>query len=82
MVATSALSVLHQIFAFLALCALALVYIARSLQVLDVYGKLLMEQTVSDETTELDFSNKASGVYFLRVIDGNSIVTTQKVVRR
>ena len=52
------------------------------LQVLDVYGKLLMEQTVSDETTELDFSNKASGVYFLRVIDGNSIVTTQKVVRR
>ena len=52
------------------------------LQVLDVYGKLLMEQTVTGETTELDFTNKASGIYFLRVIDGNSIVTTQKVIRR
>ena len=52
------------------------------LQVLDVYGKLLMETEVSGQTTELDFSDKASGVYFLRVIDGNSIVTTQKVVRR
>ena len=52
------------------------------LQVLDVYGKLLMETTVSGQTTELDFSDKASGVYFLRVIDGNSIVTTQKVIRR
>ena len=52
------------------------------LQVLDVYGKLLMETTVSGQTTELNFSDKASGVYFLRVIDGNSVVTTQKVIRR
>lgn len=52
------------------------------LQVLDVYGKLMMEKEVSGQTTELDFSDKAAGVYFLRVIDGNSIVTTQKVVRR
>ena len=52
------------------------------LQVLDVYGKLLMEQTVTEAVTELDFSNKASGIYFLRVIDGNNVLTTQKVVRR
>lgn len=52
------------------------------LQVLDVYGKLLMEQVVTESTTEIDFSDKASGIYFLRVIDGNSILTTQKVIRR
>ena len=52
------------------------------LQVLDVYGKLLMEQTVTEAVTELDFSDKASGIYFLRVIDGNNVLTTQKVVRR
>ena len=52
------------------------------LQVLDVYGKLLMEQIVTEAAVELDFSNKASGVYFLRVVSDNQVVTTQKVVRR
>lgn len=52
------------------------------LQVLDVYGKLLMEQTVTEATAELNFSDKAAGIYFLRVIDGNKVLTTQKVVRR
>lgn len=52
------------------------------LQVLDVYGKLLMEQPVTEATTELDFSDKASGIYFLRVISDNDVLTTQKVIRR
>lgn len=52
------------------------------LQVLDVYGKLLMEQTVTETTTEINFSDKASGIYFLRVIDGNSVLSTQKIIRR
>lgn len=52
------------------------------LQVMDVYGKLLMDQTVKETTTELDLTDKASGIYFLRVIEGNNILTTQKVIRR
>lgn len=52
------------------------------LQVLDVYGKLLMEQNVTEATTEINLSDKASGIYFLRVVDGNNVLTTQKVVRR
>lgn len=52
------------------------------LQVLDVYGKLLMEQDVTEQTTELDFSDKAAGLYFLRVVSDNRIVTTQKLIRR
>lgn len=52
------------------------------LQVLDVYGKLLMEQPVTEATTYLDLSNRASGVYFLRVVSDNQVVTTQKIVRR
>lgn len=52
------------------------------LQVLDVYGKLLLEQNVTESTVEINFSDKASGVYFLRVIEGNSVLTTQKIIRR
>ncbi len=52
------------------------------LQVLDIYGKLLMEQTITNSAAEIDLSDKASGIYFLRVVDGNNILTTQKVIRR
>ena len=52
------------------------------LQGLDVYGKLLMEKEVSEQTMELDFSDKAAGLYFLRVVSDNKVVTTQKVIRR
>ena len=52
------------------------------LQVLDVYGKLLMEQVIMDSSVEINLSDKASGIYFLRVMDGNSVLTTQKVIRR
>lgn len=52
------------------------------LQVLDIYGKLLMEQTVTNSAAEIDLSDKASGVYFLRVVDGHNVLTTQKVIRR
>ena len=52
------------------------------LQVLDINGKLLMEQNVTDSAAEINLSDKASGVYFLRVLDGNHVLTTQKVIRR
>lgn len=52
------------------------------LQVFDVFGKLLIEQPVTESTTVLDLSDRASGVYFLRVVSDNKVVTTQKVVRR
>lgn len=63
-------------------CSLSNITANMRIQVMDVYGKLLMEKGVSAQTTEFDFSDKASGVYFLRVIDGNSIITTQKIIRR
>ena len=63
-------------------CTLSNITSNTRLQVLDVYGKLLMEKEVSSQTTELDFSDKASGIYFLRVVNGNTIVTTQKIIRR
>ena len=52
------------------------------LQVLDIYGKLLMEQTVTNSYAEIDLSDKAAGIYLLRVVDGNNVLTTQKVIRR
>lgn len=52
------------------------------LQVLDVYGKLLMEKEVTEQTIEFDLTDKAAGLYFLRVVSDNKVVTTQKVIRR
>ena len=63
-------------------CTLSSLSANTRLQVLDVYGKLLMEKEVTGQTTELDFTDKASGLYFLRVVSDNKVVTTQKVIRR
>ena len=52
------------------------------LQLFDIFGKLLIEQPVTENTIALDLSDRASGVYFVRVISDNKVVTTQKVVRR
>lgn len=52
------------------------------MQVLDIYGKLLIEQTIDGSTATLDLSDKASGIYFLRVISDNQVVTTKKIIRR
>ena len=55
------------------------------IQVLDVYGRLL--QTVetchgaSLQTTQIDLSQYATGVYFVRMVNGGKVVAVRKVVK-
>jgi hypothetical protein len=51
-----------------------------SIEVYDMYGKLLQRQTLSGNNTQLDFASYATGIYFVKVIavKGSKI---QKVVK-
>ena len=59
---------------------------AGEIQVLDVYGRLL--QTVetchgaSLQTTQIDLSHYATGIYLVRWVNGGKVMAVKKVVRR
>lgn len=63
-------------------CTFATTAVNCRLQLMDLCGKLLYDKTVDGNTVILDLSDKAAGVYFLRLIDGNDVITTKKLVRR
>ncbi|MCK9338363.1 MAG: choice-of-anchor J domain-containing protein, partial [Bacteroidales bacterium] len=48
----------------------------------DVYGKLLKQVAVEGNLTTINIQNMASGVYFVRILDGNNILQTMKVVKK
>ena len=50
-------------------------------EVMDVYGKLLKTVEVNDNTTSIDVTNYASGVYFARVHTDKGIVT-KRIVKK
>ena len=58
---------------------------AGEIQVLDVYGRLL--QTVetrhgtSLQTTQIDLSQYATGVYLVRVVNSGKVIAVRKVVK-
>ena len=58
---------------------------AGEIQMLDVYGRLL--QTVetchgaSLQTTQIDLSHYATGIYFVRMVNGGKVMAVRKVVK-
>ena len=56
------------------------------IQVLDVYGRLLQNvetcHGASLQTTQIDLSHYATGVYFVRMVNGGKVMAVRKVVRR
>ena len=58
---------------------------AGEIQVLDVYGRVL--QTVetrhgtSLQTTQIDLSHYATGIYFVRMVNGGKVMAVRKVVK-
>lgn len=55
--------------------------IGANLNVYDMFGKVVMNTTISSERTELNFSNVAPGVYMIRIADNNAM-TTVKVIKK
>lgn len=55
---------------------------ANSLKVYDVYGKMVKSQAITEETTELNLSQCANGLYFVRIFSGENVLGTVKIVKR
>lgn len=51
------------------------------IQLFDMFGKFLQTVYVTDETTRLDLSSYASGVYFVKAIVNGTVISVRKVVR-
>ena len=52
------------------------------IQLFDMYGKLLQSVPVTEETTQLDFTQYASGLYLVKAVADGEVVAVQKVIRR
>lgn len=52
------------------------------IQLFDIYGKLIHEQSFTDEQSTVNMSNLASGVYLLKIKNNNKIIITQKVIKK
>ena len=51
-------------------------------KIYDVYGKLLESSTVTTNTTTVDLTNYASGVYMIQILDQNTTLSQQKIIRK
>ena len=52
------------------------------LTVIDAYGRLVMTSKVSGDTEILNLSNLSSGMYFVQFRDHNTILGTQKIIKK
>ena len=52
------------------------------IQIFDIYGQRLQVISVNNEKTEINLSHYATGIYIVRLVDGNCVVATRKVVRK
>ena len=55
---------------------------AGEIQVLDVYGRLLQTvETCHGASLQIDLSHYATGIYFVRMVNGGKVMAVRKVVR-
>ena len=51
------------------------------IQMFDIYGRRLQIIPVTDETTPIDLSRYANGVYFVKLVNNGKVVAVRKVVK-
>ena len=52
------------------------------IQIFDIYGRQLQVMPVTNERTETDLSQYATGIYIIKIVDSGKVVAVKKVVRR
>ena len=50
-------------------------------QLFDLFGRNLMNGKITEETTNLNISSLANGIYLLKVMEGNRTVGTAKIIK-
>ncbi|MBD0288987.1 MAG: T9SS type A sorting domain-containing protein, partial [Flavisolibacter sp.] len=51
------------------------------LQIVDVNGRMAKQQLLTEQTTLVPITDLSKGMYFLRLVDGNKIITEKLIVR-
>jgi hypothetical protein len=57
-------------------------FIDEKIQLFDIYGRLLKEQSINEKQSQLNLSNIASGVYVAKIVEKNRILKIAKVVKK
>ena len=52
------------------------------IQLFDMYGKLIQTNSFQQENATIDLSNIASGIYTLKISDGEKLIAVKKVVKQ
>ncbi len=52
-----------------------------NIQICDIYGRLLMDSKIQTARFDLDLSSYAPGVYMLRIVNANAVLSNVKVVK-
>ncbi|MBO7180609.1 MAG: T9SS type A sorting domain-containing protein, partial [Bacteroidales bacterium] len=47
----------------------------------DMQGRILLSDDMNESTYELNTSNYAAGVYYIRIISGNTVSTQKLIVK-
>ncbi|MEE0918306.1 MAG: T9SS type A sorting domain-containing protein, partial [Bacteroidales bacterium] len=54
---------------------------ATKIVVSDMQGRILLSDDMTESTYELNTSNYASGVYYIRIVSGNAVNTQKLIVK-
>ncbi len=54
---------------------------ATELQILNVLGQVVQTTNIINQTTQLNISDLKNGLYFVKVLEGNKVIATQKIIK-
>jgi hypothetical protein len=52
------------------------------IKIFDVTGSLIQQQTVTSQAMTLNIANHSNGIYFLQYMDGEKLISSQKIIRQ
>jgi hypothetical protein len=51
------------------------------IQLFDIYGKLLITHTVDKEISQINLNPLAAGMYIVKIMEGNRVCKTKKIIK-
>ena len=55
--------------------------LASEIQLFDIYGRQLQVLTIKDERIQIDLTQYATGIYLVKLVQGDKVVAMKKVVK-
>jgi fibronectin type 3 domain-containing protein len=51
-------------------------------RILDVFGRLVLESSLGNTTSQLDLSGLSSGIYMVQIVNGNKVINCTKLIKK